>query len=81
MTLAQQKKYIQDVIESEERYERLRAQYGSTSLSTWAGPDLTEKERALAKELIDETGRERHRGAGEDDRDGPGSSQKLAASG
>lgn len=81
MTLALQKKFIQDVIEAEERYERLRAQYGSTSLSPWAGPNLTRDERALAKELTDEARRERYSGTGEDDRDGSGSSPKVAATG
>jgi hypothetical protein len=79
MTPALQRKYVERAIADEERYERMRAQYECRS--TWPDPNLTEAERALAKELIDDFGRERHRGVGEDDRDGPGSSQEVAAGG
>ena len=79
MTLALQTATIENAIVSEEKYERNFEKYIKDG--TWAPPDLSANERALARELIDDFGRRRHSGVGEDDRDGSGSAPEVAAAG
>lgn len=79
MTLALQTATIENAIVSEENYECNFKRYIKDG--TWAPPDLSANERALARELIDDVGRRRHSSVGEDDRDGSESSSEVAATG